>query len=173
MWKYWPFRKDYLVYAGTALLFFICYQLTFSKTLADWRLYQQLNRELSAGNDLSYQPGYTERKSRNLERTLALYRSDTALFRSNTLSVIATLADKEHVRLSGVPAAEAIYHTERAILQKLRFTGDFFALNRLLYQLESTPGIGIARSVVYRTERKGAAPGPRTPVLEVLLEISR
>jgi hypothetical protein len=173
MWKYWPFRKDYLVYTGAVLLLFISYQLAFSWTLAEWRLYRQLNQELATANDLNYQPGYMERKSRNLERVLSLYRSDTALFRSNTLSVIATLAEKQHVRLSGVPAGEDIFHTERSILQKLRFTGDFFSLNHFLYDLESTRGIGLPRSVAYRTERKAAAPGPGAPVLEVLLEISK
>lgn len=151
----------------------ICYELAFSRTMADWHHYKELNRELAAGNDLSYQPGYMTRKSRNLEQTLSLYRSDTALFRSNTISVIASLAEKQHVRLTGVPADADIFHTDRAMLQKLRFTGDFFSLNRFLYQLESTPGIGVPRSLVYRAERKQASSVPGTPVLEVLLEISR
>ncbi|MEZ2337946.1 hypothetical protein AB6735_20020 [Mucilaginibacter sp. RCC_168] len=172
MWKYWPFRKDYLVYAGAVLLFFISYQLVISRTLDEWHLYRQLNQELAATNDLSYQPGYMERKSRNLERALALYRSDTALFRSNTLSEIAILAEKQHVRLIGVPAEQDIFHTDRAILQKLRFAGDFFSLNRFLYALESAKGIGLPRSVVYRTDRKNVA-SVSGPVLEILLEISK
>ncbi|NOW98929.1 hypothetical protein [Mucilaginibacter sp. SG564] len=173
MWKYWPFRKDYLVYTGAVLLFFISYGLAFSRTLDEWHTYRELNQELAANNDLSYQPGYMERKSRNLERALALYHSDTASFRSNTLSQIAILAEKQHVRLTGVPAEQDIFHTDRAILQKLRFTGDFFSLNRFLYELESTRGIGLPRSVVYRTDRKVAPAASGTPVLEVLLEISK
>jgi hypothetical protein len=173
MWKYWPFKKDYLLVAGSALLLAICYAFAFSKTIADWKIYGQLTSQLSAGEDLAYQPGYLERRSRNLEKILALYRSDTTLFRSNTISTIAGLADKRGVKLTGVPVEETIYHTPSAIIQKLTFTGDFFALNHFLYDLESAEGLGIPRSVVIQKERRGAETEAGKLNMEILQEISR
>ena len=173
MWKYWPFKKDYLLVAGSAILLVICYEFAFSKTIADWGVFRDLTSQMSRGEDLAYQPGYLERKSRNLEKILTLYRSDTTLFRSNTISTIAALADKRRVKLTGVPVEENIYHTGNAIIQKLTFTGDFFALNNFLYDLESTEGSGVPRSVTIKKERKGAGIEPGKLNMEILLEISK
>ena len=173
MLKRWPFKKDYLLIAGTVLLFLICYQLAFKLTINDWQLNRQLTGEALQSGDLSYQPGYLERKDRNLEKILALYRSDTTLFRSSTLSAIAALAEKNRVKLTDVPVQESVYHTGRSIVQKLSFEGDFFALNGFLNQLESLGGVGMSRAVNFKTVRKGAEPGSGKLMLEVYMEICK
>ncbi|MEN0052351.1 MAG: hypothetical protein AAGC65_01715 [Mucilaginibacter sp.] len=173
MWKYWPYKKDYLLIAGSVVLLIICYRLAFSRTIADWRVYRELNSQVSAGEPLAYQPGYLEHQSRSLEKILALYKSDTTLFRSNTITTIAALADKHGVKLTGLPVEETLYHTPNAILQKLSFTGDFFALNRFWYDLELSKGLGMPRSVVIKKERKGAETEAGKLNMDVLMEIRK
>lgn len=173
MWKYWPFKKDYLLIAGAVVLLLISYQLAIKNTLDAWRLNRQLSGRLQQGNDLSYQPGYLERKNKNLDNILALYQSDTAVFRSNTISTIAALAEKNKVRLSEVPVQEIIYHTTGSIIQKLNFEGDFFALNIFLNQLESLRDVGIPKAVNFKTERKNVDPESKKLVLEVYMEIRK
>ena len=171
MLKWWPFKKKYLLIAGGGFLLLICYQLAFKNTLAAWQLNRQLNKELVQSADISYPPGYLDRKSKNLERVLALYRSDTALFRSNTISTIAVLAEKCRVKLAEVPSQDVVYHTEGAIIQKLNFEGDFFALNVFLNQLESSEEVGMVRTVEFKLQRKDGQPAAKKLTMGVYMEI--
>ncbi|SDQ01667.1 hypothetical protein SAMN05428975_5922 [Mucilaginibacter sp. OK268] len=173
MLKWWPFKKEYLLIAGAVILLLICYQLAFKNTITAWQFNRQLKTQLQQTGDISYQPGYLDRKSKNLEHILVLYRSDTALFRSNTISTIAVLAEKYRVKLAEVPAQDEVYHTERAIIQKLNFEGDFFALNSFLNQLESSESVGVVRAVEFKLQRKDAEPVSKKLMMGVYMEISR
>jgi hypothetical protein len=173
MLKWWPYKKDYLLVVGAIILLLICYQLAFKNTFAAWQLNRQLNKQLLQSADISYPPGYFDRKSKNLERILGLYRSDTALFRSNTISTIAVLAEKHRIKLAEVPAQDLVYHTEGAIIQKLNFEGDFFALNEFLNQLESFENVGVVRSVEFKLEKKEAEPVAKKLIMGVYMEISK
>lgn len=173
MTKNRPVKKEYLLIVGGLLLFLLCYQLAFKDTIAAWQLNRELTGQLLQDHDLGYQPEYLERKSRNLDTILNIYRSDTVLFRNNTISRIAALADKNQVKLTEVPIQEAMYHTDRTIIQKLSFEGDFFALNSFLNQLESISGAGVPRSVVFRSSRKEGEPDRKKLSLEVYMEIRK
>lgn len=173
MLKYWPFKKDYLLVALAIFLAIVCYRFAIQNTLSAWRLNRELTGQLQESHDLSYQPGYLERKNKNLDRVLSLYVSDTTLFRSNTISVIAVLAEKNKVKLTGVPAQELFFHTEKSIMQRLSFEGDFFALISFLNQLESLDGVGIPKSVVFKTERKEIQLETNRLLMEVYMEIRK
>ncbi|MBB6126362.1 hypothetical protein [Mucilaginibacter lappiensis] len=173
MLKWWPLKKDYLLMAATVMILLICYQFAFKSTIAAWNFNRQMKEQLQQAGDITYQPGYLDRKSKNQERILALYRSDTALFRSNTISAIAVLAEKNRVKLAEVPAQDLVYHTEVAIIQKLNFEGDFFALNGFLNQLESAERLGVVRAVEFKLARKEADPVAKKLVMGVYMEISK
>jgi hypothetical protein len=174
MRKHLSQKKQYLLLAGTFLFVLISYQLAFKGTLAAWQTRGQLTAQLSRAADLAYQPGYLQRKNDNLEKVIRLYKADTVAFRSNSISRIAALAEKEKVKLSEVPIQDPFYHTGQFILQKLGFEGDFFALTRVLHQLQSTSGIGIIRSASYKVTGNSQNPaGDHKLVLEVYLEIAR
>jgi hypothetical protein len=165
MWKRLPFKKEYLLVAGAVVLLWLSYQLAFKGTIAAWQMNAGLKAQLNRSVDVNYQPSYLNRKNNNLDKILKLYRADTAAFRSNSISLIAGIAEKAGVKLSEVPVNDPFYHTDRFLVQKLGFEGDFFSLTRVLHQLQQTPGIGQVRGADYHFGHE------KKLVLEVFLEI--
>lgn len=174
MLKNIPLKKEHLLIAASLIAIIICYELAFKKTIAAWQLNKQLNTQLIQASDLSVQPAYLERKNSNLSKIITLYKTDTVAFRSNVISIIAGLAEKENVRLSEVPLQDPLYHTERFIIEKLDFEGDFFSLTKVLEQLQSTPKIGMLRSAAYKSiGLKSNSDENKKLVLEVYLELAK
>lgn len=169
-------KKSYLL-AGLALvLWVLAFRLAFYRT---WEA-KQVNRQLSArvvqASDVSYQPDYLERKSRNLGKTLALFKVDTVSYRSRVLSVLSEVADRENVRILEVPtqSQDAYYQAPHYAVQRLQFAGDFFALTRFLHKLEDQSGIGSVRSVTYKTINQQVASGKDKSLnMQVYLEASK
>ena len=172
MLKQIPLKSEHLFVVATILAFLLCYQLAFKKTIAAWQIHRQLTTQMARANDLSYQPAYMERKSMNLSRVIGLYKADTVTFRSNTISRIAGIGEKENVKLSEVPLQDPLYHTDKFILQKLVFEGSFFAITNVLNQLQNTPDIGLVRAFTYRSIGiKSSNDEARKLVLEVYIEM--
>jgi len=140
-------KKEYLLIAATVITLTICYQLAFKKTITAWQINKQLKSQLVQSSDVSVQPGYIQRKNANLDRILDLYKADTINFRSNIISKISSIAEGENVKLAEVPSQDPVYHNMLFIIQKLSFEGDFFSLMKTLNVLQSTPGIGMVRSI--------------------------
>lgn len=171
MFKQIPVKKEYLLAAATAVLLLFCYQLAFKKTLEAWQVNRQLKAQAARAADLSYQPAYLERKNSNLARILARYQTDTLAFRSSTINTIAAIAAKEQVKLSEVPVQNPFYHADRFMIQKLGFEGGFFALEKVLDQLQASKDIGMVRSADFKVVEVRAGSKPvRQLVLEVYLE---
>ena len=167
-------KKEYLLIAGAIILLYASYQLAFKKTVELIQIHHNLTSELATALDLSYQPGYLERKSRNLDAIIDRYKMDSLSLRGNTIALISQIADKEHVKLSDVPDPDPMYRNEHFIIQRLDFEGDYFALTKMLHQLESTNGIGMPRSVTWKAMDK--APGNHTDkklVLQVCFEMGK
>lgn len=150
MLKQLSIKREYLMIAATIILLLLCYKLAFKKTIEAWQIHKGLNAQLTQATDLSYQPAYVERKNSNLTKIINRYKTDTIAFRSNAISAISSIAEKENVKLSEVPLQDPLYHTEQFIIQKLNFEGDFFALTKTLDQLQATVGIGMVRSASYK-----------------------
>lgn len=166
-----PIKKDYLLIAATIILLLLCYQLAFKKTLEAWQINRQLKSQLAQAADLSYQPAYLERKNRNLSQIIARYNMDTLAFRSISISMIAAIAAKEQVKLSEVPVQNAFYHADQFSVQKLGFEGGYFALAKVLSQLQASAGIGIVRSADFKsTENRSQTGTTQKLTLEVYLE---
>lgn len=168
------YKKEYWLIAGTIALALLCYQLAFKKTVQAWQTNVQLKAQLAQASDVADQPGYLERKARNLETILARYQTDTLNLRGNTIAAIASIAEKEGVKLSGVPNQDPAFNTARLIIQKLDFEGDYPALIRTLNHLENQPGMGVPRSVTVKTvEERASGNASRKTVMEILLEIKK
>jgi hypothetical protein len=171
MFKHLPIKKEYLLLTGSLLLLVISYELAFKRTLEAWQLHSRLKKQLTEATSLRDQPAYLERKNHNLDQIIDLYRTDTTTFRSNAISAIASIAEKEHVKLSEVPTQDPTYHSGSFIIQKLDFEGDFFALTKMYSQLQTARGIGVPRSAAFRVVRLRAGDqDSKKLVLEVYLE---
>jgi hypothetical protein len=171
MLKQIPIKKEYLLIAAAIVLLLLSYQLAFKKTAEAWQVNKQLKAQVAQAADLSYEPAYLERKNNNLSKIIALYKTDTVTFRSNTISVISSIAEKENVKLSEVPLQDPIYHTDQFIIQKLNFEGSFFALTKVLNQLQATSGVGIVRAATYKVVGiRSGVDDVKKLVLEVYLE---
>jgi len=140
-------KKEYLLLAASLVLLVACYQLAFRKTIDAWRLHRQLESKLVQSSNVNFQSGYSERKSANISRILNLYKADTINFRSNIISRISSIAEKENVKLSEVPVEDPALHNNRLIVQKLAFEGDYFSLIKTLSELQKASGIGMIRSI--------------------------
>ena len=144
-------NNAYLLIGGIALVLFISYQLAIKNTIAAWQINKQLTGQIANENNTSVQPDYLARKSSNLAKIINQYKTDTIAFRSNVINTIASVAEKEGVKLSEVPAQDPWYRSDRFIIQKLSFEGDYFALIKTLDGLQKTTGIGMVRSVGLQT----------------------
>lgn len=153
MLKQLPIKKEYWFIAGVLLLTFISYQLAFKKTIEAWQIGKDLKDKQNLKADLSYQPGYLKRKNANLDSIISRYRADTANFRNSSISTISVIAEKQGVKLSEVPVQDASFNSEKVVIQKLTFEGDFFSITKTLNVLQGTKGIGFVRSVSYRLGR--------------------
>ena len=146
MLKYWPFKQSYLLILMSVIMAFAAYKFAITHTLDEWRDNKKLKLQVSRQNDVADQPDYLERKNANLDEILKLYRSDTLNYRSEAITTISIIAGKYNVRLTGAPVQDKTYRTEKYLLQKLSFAGDYFSLIRFLQQVEATGGIGKLRS---------------------------
>jgi len=174
MLKQLPIKKDHLLIGAALVLLLACYEFAFKNTIEAWQAHSQLKAKLTQSADLSVQPAYVERKSKNLDKVISLYKADTTQFRSNIISTIAGIADKENVKLAEVPVQDATYHTDHFIIEKLDFEGDYFSLLKLANDLQSTGNIGVIRSEDWKvTGVKSPNDDMKKLVLEVYLEIAR
>ena len=153
MLKQLPFKKQYLLIAGAIVLLLLSYRLAFKRTIEAWQINKNLKAQIAQSSDLSLQPAYLERKSNNLSKILNLYKTDTVAFRSNIISTISLIAEKEGVKLSDVPLQNALYRTDKYIIQKLSFEGGYFSLVKVLNELQNSPGIGMVRSVAIKMQK--------------------
>ena len=173
MFQKLPVKKEYLLIAATVIGLLVCYELAFKKTIAAWQLNSSLKSRLARSADLTYQPQYQERKNKNLDKIISLYKADTVNFRSNIIGIISTLAEKEDVKLSEVPTQDPLYHNDQFIIQKLNFEGDYFALLKVLKAIQSAGDIGIVRSVTIKTVMAASGSGQvKKLMMEVYLEIN-
>jgi len=171
MLKQLPIKKEYLLLAGSVLLLVIGYQLAFRRTAEAWQLHSRLEKQLAEATSLHDLPAYLERKNHNLDEIVSLYKTDTTTFRSNAISEITSIAEKENVKLSEVPTQDPMYYSGFFIIQKLDFEGDYFALTKMYNQLQSAKGIGVPRSAIFKVvETRSSTEDVQKLVMEVYLE---
>jgi len=171
MLKQLPIKREYLLVAVSVLLLIISYRLALKKTIDAWQEHSRLKKELSQSAGIDVQPAYLDRKNHNIDQIINVYKTDTIAFRNSTISAIASIAEKENVKLSEVPTQDPIYHTDKFIIQKLAFEGDYFALTRTLNQLQATKGIGMCRSATFKVIiTRTSIEAIKKLVLEVYLE---
>jgi len=167
-------KREYLLIVASILILLLAYQLAFKKTIEAWKLHSDLKKQVTRSADAGYQPGYLERKNANLDQILQLYKADTNNYRSNVLSNISSIAERENVKLSQVPLQDAAYHTSQFVIQKLSFEGDYFSLIRTLDRLQSTRQIGVLRCVDMKTINLRLADDDKKKiVMEAYLEVSK
>ena len=168
-----PLKKDYLLLAGVFALLLVSYQLAFNKTIALWQVHHNLEEKLALAGDVSAQPGYLNRKGKNLESILQLYRVDSAAFRNSVISSVSLIAARENVKLLEVPVEDPFYRTDRFTIQKLIFQGDYFSLLKTLNNLQQASAIGVIRSAALKLPERGHTSELKTPVLEILFLSAR
>jgi hypothetical protein len=169
--KQFALKKEYLLIAAAIVLLLLGYQLALKKTIEAWQVNKRLKTQLTQAADLSYQPAYLERKNNNLTNIINRYKADTVAFRSNIISVISSIAEKENIKLSEVPVQDPLYHMDQFIIQKMDFEGTYFALTKVLKQLQGTTGVGLIRSVDYKvTGQRSNADEAKKLIMEVYLE---
>jgi len=168
------YKKDYWLIAGTILLLVICYQLAFKKTIQAYQNHNRLQAEISQVSDVSYEPGYLQRKATNMDRILERYRMDTLALRGNTLAQIAMVAEREDVKLSEVPVQDPSFNTTHFIIQKLEFEGNYPALLKTFNNLSSITNVGVPRSITIKTVSKSTSSREeKKTVMDVLMEIKK
>lgn len=166
-------KNEYLLTAATLLLLFVSYNLAFKKTIAAWQLHRQLEQQVAGSRDVTYQPGYMERKNANLDQILALYRADTANYRNDALAHIDLIAEQQDVKLSEVPIQATADSSHTYNIQKLTFDGDYFQLLKTLKSLQAASGIGMVRSATIRSVLDHNEKGEQRRVqMDVYMEIA-
>jgi hypothetical protein len=164
-------NREYILVAATVILLMACYQLAFKKTITAWQINEQLKAQLAQSADVSTQPGYIQRKNANLDRTLDLYKADTINFRSNTISTISSVAERENVKVSAVPSNDPFYHTPQFVVQRLSLEGAYFDLVKTLNDLQSGTSMGVIRSVLIRSSASNASSASPKVIMEISFQV--
>jgi len=146
-------KNEYKLIGTGLLLLILGYLFAFKRTFEAMEINHQLKSQLSRGADISLQPAYLDRKNRNLDKIIGRYKTDTVVFRDNTISAIAGIAEQGHVKLSEVPLQDPVLRSDKFIIQRLDFEGSFFDLLGSLSKLEQMPEIGIIRSVSFESRK--------------------
>lgn len=156
-------KRSYLLAGVTTILILLSIWAAFSKTYAAWKLNRELNDKLSNINNINYNPGYMERKFKNLEKITGLYTADSTTYRNQVLATIARLADAESIKIVEMPCTENVpyYRTNLYQIQKLGFEGDFFKLTRFYNRVQAATGIGRVRAAQYTLISQPTSGGTR------------
>jgi len=174
MLKQLNIKREYSLVAVTIIMLLATWQLAFKKTIAAWQIHNDLKKQIVQTTDGGYQPGYLDRKSINLDKIISLYKADTINYRSNSLSSISSIAEKENVKLAEVPSQDVAYHSNQFVIQKLSFDGDYFPLLKTLNKLQNLQQIGVIRSAIIRKQaRYGSDEDSKKVIMEVYLEVVR
>jgi hypothetical protein len=142
------------------------YLLALRPTIELWRANRVLESEFVAAVSPEYQQDFTERKLANISKILKGYRADSMSFKSKLSSVVATLAERQHVKLTDVPDERNAADSNKFVLQQLQLRGDFFSLLRLYHELEHVPETGYIRTVAF-TAQDQPGTGERSGLIDM------
>jgi len=143
-------NRNYWLVGGSLLLAFLCYRLAFKKTIEAWQENRRLNSQLLNVSDLSFQPGYLERKFKNLSAVADLYKVDSINYRSEMIAKVAGIAQQENVKVVNVPLPDEADNTQHLIRQKIEVKGVFYSLLKFYDQVEVRHEAGLVRSVIWK-----------------------
>ena len=167
-------KKEYGLIAGAIILLLLCYQLAFKKTIEAFAINRDLKSKVAENSNLDYQPDYLNRKSKNLDDILSKYHLDSLNLRNNSIATLASIAQRSNVKLAGLPNQDPQYSTNQYILQKVEFEGDYFSLLKLINNLQTATGVGIPRSIVWKSVTKNPGQGETKKLtMEVYFEVSK
>lgn len=149
-------KRAYLLAALAVLLTLISARFAFWNTWQAWRLNKQLNSRVVEGANISFQPGYLERKNKNLGNAINLYQVDTSAYSNVLLTSISTLAEQEKVDIIDLPTenSNTYYQTKSFRIEKIEFQGAYANLLRFYHKFCQLPHIGMIRSVQLCTSRE-------------------
>lgn len=166
-------NRKYLAVAISVLLLVVCYQLAFYRTIDALNINKALQSKNALASDLTGEPGALNRQLENLDKALSQYQSDSASLRANALTIISSVAKTNNARLEEVPVEDPMFHSPQFTIQRLAFSGDFNALVKTLYRLESTQKIGMIRSVSIRSSKNIETHPSQKNVMDLLTETTK
>lgn len=129
------------------LLILLAYQLAVKRTWQAFMLNRELSGKLDTLGDLTYQPQYLNRKRTNLDRIINKYKIDSTVFQGRAIAEIAGLAEKENVTLTELPIKDAYLRSDKYLIQRLNFEGDYYSLIRFIQKIHTQKDVGVIRSL--------------------------
>ncbi|MEO7215172.1 hypothetical protein [Mucilaginibacter sp.] len=170
MMKKLPIKDNHLLIILTVVFALICYRFAFRNTVEAWHLNSSYKTQLAGAGNLSYEPGYLERKAVNINKVIDRYKTDTVTFRNIIVNKISLMAEKENVKLIELPSQDPLYSTNQFIVQRILLQGDYFALLKVLVAVQKTESIGVVRALNLKRPARGNERALRQPILELSLE---
>lgn len=162
-------KQRYISAAAAALLVVTCYQLAFKRTIEAWQLHKGLERQIQQSSDVSVPPGYLNRKDRNLDGLLNLYKpADNS--RDELINRVAEIAESEHLKVEEVPHPDTSAEGAGYVIQRLLFSGEYLAMLRTLQKLEQNKEVGMIRSLTLKTARATESKNGKDLSLEISFE---
>ncbi len=149
-------NKLYLLIALALISLLLSYIFAFKLTFEAFQLNQRYKGEILKTSNTEFLPSYEIRKSKNLDKLLNRYTLDSSFFRNKILSSISYLASESGVKLTEVPTLDPKFNTEYFMVQRLDFEGDYFSLIKFLNQLETSPKLGMPRSLLLYLPKQNA-----------------
>jgi hypothetical protein len=153
MWAKLSYRQKFrLLGVAAVLLLVICYQLSFSKTIQEYRAYQdyrQAEALLQAGNPAG---SALEEKEKKLSSLLDQYILDTLDNSRNLLGIVSRYCESHDLLLKEYKPAPFIATDTLGILTRpLTVEGRFIDCLQLIHALETNYKAGKVCSVLFKS----------------------
>jgi hypothetical protein len=158
MFKEVPYRQKLKYLAIAALiLFFVCYKLSVSKTISEYRTYHRLkNVETNAASNVT-SLGLLQSKNSLLEKMINRYTLDTINASENLLGVAGLFCNENDLKITEYKPFPVIRTDSiSTMLRSITVTGAFADCLQLIYHLETKANIGRVCSVNFKTFADGS-----------------
>lgn len=168
----WKNKNNILLAVGILALTFLTYQFAIKNTIAAYETNKRLKTSLMS-NSVEFLPAdFMQRKDRNLKKILGKYSLDPVTFKGKSIGEVASIAERENLKLIEIPVLDPFYNTEKFLIQRMDFEGDFYSIVRFIQRIQNEQKVGVLKSLSLKTEMNGIEQGKKLS-LEIFLQIKK
>ncbi|HHC80299.1 MAG TPA: hypothetical protein ENK46_10490 [Flavobacteriia bacterium] len=148
-------QRNIALIIGLAVLFWVSYQFSFSKTVALKKQYAKLKKEKELFTNISQKLEKLRVQNVYYDSILKSKKISTeSSSQNNLLSTITSFADTTNIKISAFNNPH-VFKKDNAVFTTFSFTvkGSFSKITRLIYQLEQNYKLGKVISVSFKKKK--------------------
>lgn len=125
------------------LALLVLYQLALRETFKSYQDFKTMNQEFPGFSMLSISPTYTRSRSEKVNKQYDSFKVDVQNWKNNLWNNVTRLSQRYNCAVTGYPAFKQSNLSQTLLYkQEVIFSGGFFDLLKLIFELERIKGIG-------------------------------